>query len=296
MILKTGWQVDPQQRMIQKLMLYGIPFTLLLSGWYFPIGVVIYWVTQNLVSLGQQQWVLRKYPPLITTPAAPTRTARERAAATTVKEPGAIKRFFLVLPAAAKTADAPKRGWLARLGIGKNKPMSLPEDLGPRSLAPRPGAKPRVRPAEAVAPLQEPDDAAPETPPTKANGGASAKPTAGGKPAPGAKPPAAGGKPAAPGKPEIPVGRMPAPGKSPTVGKTPESGPSSASSNGARGNGSGNARAEGDNAGAGQSGAAGTQRSGNASGGAGRPRPAANKSTPARRKGGQTGRKGGAKR
>ena len=49
MILKTGWSQDPQQRMIQKLMLYGIPFSLLLSGWYFPIGVVIYWVTQNLV-------------------------------------------------------------------------------------------------------------------------------------------------------------------------------------------------------------------------------------------------------
>ena len=63
MILKTGWSQDPQQRMIQKLMLYGIPFSLLLSGWYFPIGVIIYWVTQNLFSLGQQYWVLHKYPP-----------------------------------------------------------------------------------------------------------------------------------------------------------------------------------------------------------------------------------------
>jgi YidC/Oxa1 family membrane protein insertase len=25
--------------------------------------VVIYWVTQNVFSLGQQMWVLRKYPP-----------------------------------------------------------------------------------------------------------------------------------------------------------------------------------------------------------------------------------------
>src|SRR5918998_1230739 len=63
MILKTGWSEDPQQKMIQRLMLYGIPFSLLISGGLFPIGVVIYWVTTNLFSLGQQFWVLRKYPP-----------------------------------------------------------------------------------------------------------------------------------------------------------------------------------------------------------------------------------------
>ena len=63
MILKTGWSEDPQQKMIQRLMLYGVPFSLLFSGLVFPIGVVIYWVVQNLFSLGQQMWVLRKYPP-----------------------------------------------------------------------------------------------------------------------------------------------------------------------------------------------------------------------------------------
>jgi YidC/Oxa1 family membrane protein insertase len=63
MILKTGWAEDPQQKMVQRLMLYGVPFSLLISGSIFPIGVVIYWVTQNIFSLGQQMWVLRKYPP-----------------------------------------------------------------------------------------------------------------------------------------------------------------------------------------------------------------------------------------
>jgi len=42
MILKTGWSEDPQQKMIQRLMLYGIPFSLLISGGPFPIGEVIY--------------------------------------------------------------------------------------------------------------------------------------------------------------------------------------------------------------------------------------------------------------
>ncbi|GAA4913392.1 YidC/Oxa1 family membrane protein insertase [Stackebrandtia albiflava] len=63
MILKTGWNPDPQQRMIQKVMLYGIPVMLLFSGVIFPIGVIVYWVINNAFSLGQQIWVLRKYPP-----------------------------------------------------------------------------------------------------------------------------------------------------------------------------------------------------------------------------------------
>jgi len=63
MIRKTGWATEPTQLMIQRLMLYGIPVGLLVSGTIFPIGVVIYWVTTNLFSLGQQYYVLRKFPP-----------------------------------------------------------------------------------------------------------------------------------------------------------------------------------------------------------------------------------------
>nr|WP_277605291.1 membrane protein insertase YidC [Glycomyces sp. L485] len=63
MILKTGWSEDANQRMIQKVMLYGIPVIMIFSGAIFPIGVVIYWTINNLFSLGQQQYVLHKYPP-----------------------------------------------------------------------------------------------------------------------------------------------------------------------------------------------------------------------------------------
>jgi YidC/Oxa1 family membrane protein insertase len=85
MILKTGWSADPQQKMIQRLMLYGIPVSLLFSGWYFPIGVIVYWVTQNLFSLGQQYWVLHKYPPPVTAGNIPMRQPK---AATT--KPAAV--------------------------------------------------------------------------------------------------------------------------------------------------------------------------------------------------------------
>jgi YidC/Oxa1 family membrane protein insertase len=63
MIARTGAAADPQQAMIQKLMLYGVPASLLISGAIFPIGVVIYWVTTNLFSMGQQAYVLKKMPP-----------------------------------------------------------------------------------------------------------------------------------------------------------------------------------------------------------------------------------------
>lgn len=72
MILKTGWATDPQQLMIQRLMVYGLPFMLLFSGLFFPLGVILYWVVNNLISLAQQQWVLRKYPPPPTANAAAT--------------------------------------------------------------------------------------------------------------------------------------------------------------------------------------------------------------------------------
>jgi len=127
MILKTGWAEDPQQRMIQRLMLYGIPISLLISGTVFPIGVVIYWVTTNLFSLGQQFWVLRKYPPPVSAGKAATGTAR------------------------AGTASAPSMSSLTDMILGrKSKPAAkgtaanangAPKVDG-KALAPKPGAKP----------------------------------------------------------------------------------------------------------------------------------------------------------
>jgi YidC/Oxa1 family membrane protein insertase len=114
MILKTGWAEDPQQKMIQRLMLYGIPFSLLISGAAFPIGVVIYWTTTNLFSLGQQFWVLRKYPPppnvakaggTAARTGAPAKGAKPGTKATAGKAAGARPE-----PSAAAKALAPKVG------------------------------------------------------------------------------------------------------------------------------------------------------------------------------------------
>ena len=33
------------------------------TGFFFPIGVLLYWFTNNLWTLGQQFFILRKMPP-----------------------------------------------------------------------------------------------------------------------------------------------------------------------------------------------------------------------------------------
>ncbi|MFC7534365.1 membrane protein insertase YidC [Actinoplanes sp. GCM10030250] len=66
MIRKTGPAQDPQGRLMQGIMLYGFPASLLISGFIFPIGVILYWFVQNVFALGQQAWILRKYPPVPT--------------------------------------------------------------------------------------------------------------------------------------------------------------------------------------------------------------------------------------
>ncbi|WP_422734522.1 membrane protein insertase YidC [Micromonospora sp. WMMD558] len=116
MILKTGWAEDPQQRMIQKLMLYGIPLSLLVSGAIFPIGVIIYWVTNNLFTLAQQQWVLRKFPPPPSVTAAKTGTSGARNPVQPAKTGGLFGR--------------------------KAAPPAPTKPAAPKVAGPKPGAKP----------------------------------------------------------------------------------------------------------------------------------------------------------
>ncbi len=46
----------------QKLMLYILPPVMGLSGFFFPIGVLLYWTTSNLWTMGQQFYVIRNNP------------------------------------------------------------------------------------------------------------------------------------------------------------------------------------------------------------------------------------------
>jgi YidC/Oxa1 family membrane protein insertase len=140
MILKTGWAEDPQQKMIQRLMLYGIPLSLLVSGALFPIGVIIYWVTNNLFTLAQQQWVLRKFPPPPMANAKSGSSARPSGSA--AKPSGAVK-------------NPVQPGRSGGLFGRKNQPEPETPVVDTKALGPRPGAKP-VNPKKGARPASKP--------------------------------------------------------------------------------------------------------------------------------------------
>src|SRR5215218_6288910 len=58
----------------QKLLLYVLPLVFAVSGVNFPIGVLLYWLTTNVWSMGQQFYVIRRNP----SPGSPAAEALER--------------------------------------------------------------------------------------------------------------------------------------------------------------------------------------------------------------------------
>ena len=46
----------------QKMLMYALPLVFAVSGVNFPIGVLIYWLTTNVWSMGQQFYVIRRMP------------------------------------------------------------------------------------------------------------------------------------------------------------------------------------------------------------------------------------------
>ncbi|HVE98057.1 MAG TPA: membrane protein insertase YidC [Mycobacteriales bacterium] len=80
MAKNSSTPLDPQQVTQQKILLYVLPAMLAVFGFGAPLGVLLYWTTSNLWSLGQQVVVLRRMPP----PGdAPNPTPAAKAAAST---------------------------------------------------------------------------------------------------------------------------------------------------------------------------------------------------------------------
>jgi YidC/Oxa1 family membrane protein insertase len=61
---RAGASTDPQQAQIQKTMLYVLPLFFAVAGVNFPVGVLLYWLTTNIWSMGQQAWVIKRMPPV----------------------------------------------------------------------------------------------------------------------------------------------------------------------------------------------------------------------------------------
>jgi YidC/Oxa1 family membrane protein insertase len=97
----------------QKILLYVLPLVFAVSGVNFPIGVLLYWLTTNVWSMGQQFYVIRRMP----APGSPAEKAREER----------LARRGHALPGAAITASngtangsSSSGGLLGRLGLGRS--------------------------------------------------------------------------------------------------------------------------------------------------------------------------------
>lgn len=65
LMARSGAPTDPQQAQIQKTMLYVLPVFFAVAGVNFPVGVLLYWLTTNVWSMGQQAWVIKRMPPVV---------------------------------------------------------------------------------------------------------------------------------------------------------------------------------------------------------------------------------------
>lgn len=70
----------------QKILMYALPFIFVITGPNFPVGVLIYWTTTNIWTMGQQFYVIRANP----TPGSQAAKALEERKAAKAKRKGIV--------------------------------------------------------------------------------------------------------------------------------------------------------------------------------------------------------------
>jgi YidC/Oxa1 family membrane protein insertase len=169
----------------QKYMAYIMPF-FALSGLYWPFGLVLYWVTTNLWTLGQQYVLFTKFP----APAmADTAGAGSTPSITTAKP------SLRPHPGRGRKTDPPPAGQPGDARTGGQAPASGKPGAGgkPASASGKPASTGRPAAGQQA---RKPAASSPASQAQGNGGQAARKPAAPGKPAA-----AASGKPGAGGKP-----------------------------------------------------------------------------------------------
>jgi YidC/Oxa1 family membrane protein insertase len=122
-LMQTG-NMDPTNPMAQsqKFMQYIVPF-FSLTGLYWQYGLVLYWVTTNLWTLGQQYFMFRNWDPL---PVGAEGALGGATTGGTVKTTPSSSRAGSARPAsgAAKTAAGGTRSGTGRTGTASGRPAS----------------------------------------------------------------------------------------------------------------------------------------------------------------------------
>jgi len=104
LLARQGASAPAQQQMLIKI----LPFTFLIFAINVPLAIIIYWVTTNLWSMGQQYFLLRSAPPAPAAAAAPV----EPAVANGARRPAGALGFLrsLVQPTAETDATPSPNG------------------------------------------------------------------------------------------------------------------------------------------------------------------------------------------
>jgi len=146
---------DPDNPMAQsqKYMMYIAPF-FALTGLYWQYGLVIYWVTNNLWTMGQQHFMYRNMPVVGSAPAegataaANGRTQATRTSGTAAKTGSTAKPGTSKTSSAAKSGGSgAKTGTTAGTSAGKDGTQSSARTSARNLLRPGKKAEPEPEPA-----------------------------------------------------------------------------------------------------------------------------------------------------
>ena len=139
----------------QQLIMYALPFIFIITGPNFPVGVLIYWTTTNLWTMGQQYYVIKRNP-----------------------TPGSeAERLYIEKKEAKELAHAIKRGETTLEQIEAEKAAAVEAARGqrqqPKKSAPRSKRQGVAKPAEIAAAEAAETAAAADAEATEPDAGAS---------------------------------------------------------------------------------------------------------------------------
>ncbi len=156
----------------QKYMAYIVPF-FALSGLYWAFGLVLYWVTTNVWTLGQQYVLFKRYP----TPVPGAATATAGTAPATPVKPTLFARLTAPRPVPAAQPSSTTKPAVTRPS-GTTKPSGAARPSGTAKPAgtakPSASAKPSAQTGKPAAGRSTPKPAAGQAPGKKPQGAGSA--------------------------------------------------------------------------------------------------------------------------
>ena len=136
LIVKNTAPDNPMVRQ-QKILLYVFPVIFAVSGINFPIGVLLYWLTTNLWTMGQQFYVIRNNPQ----PGTPAYEAWEK------RQAHKAERKAIATGMATETVIEPVEAPVARVQPKRQtKAKRKPSGSGATGPSSKPGSGPGSKP------------------------------------------------------------------------------------------------------------------------------------------------------